>query len=220
MQSQAAGKKGKLDKDKAVIFAVVAVAAAITVAALVVAKGVWGQATYLGKVADKKDTALRQLKDNKAALGSLEEAYKKFDEQDPNLLGGRPNGTGEQDGSNSTLILDALPNKYDFPALAASLDKLLQGYRINDITGQDDALTYFGGTAPDGVLVEMPFSFSVNTNYDGFKELIGKFGRSIRPFQLTKIDLSGLNSDLKVVVEAKTFYQPERGLQITEEVVQ
>lgn len=219
MQNKQQGtKRAAVDKNQATIFAVVAVAAVITVGSLMVAKGLWSQSSYLGKVAGKKEAAVKQLEDNKVAVAALNEEYKKFDGQSPNLLGGNTTGTGPRDGSNSTLILDALPSEYDFPALAASLEKLLVGYTIEGITGSDDSLAQ--AEAASGTPIEMPFSFDVTTSYDGFKQLLGTFDKSVRPFSLVRLGLTGVNSDLKVTAEAKTYYQPSAGMEVTEEVVQ
>lgn len=219
MQNKQKGaKQAAVDKNQTTIFAVVAIASVITVGSLMVAKGLWSQSSYLGKVADKKEAAVKQLKDNKVAVASLTEAYNKFNEQSPNLLGGTTTGNGPRDGSNGTLILDALPNTYDFPALTSSLERLLVGYLIDGINGSDDSLAQ--ESMPAGVPVEMPFTFDVSTSYDGFKQLLDSFNKSIRPFNIVKLELSGVNSDLKVTVEAKSYYQPDAGLEITSEVVQ
>lgn len=217
MAVTANSKRLQLDKNKATIFAVVAVAAVVSVAALVIGRGLWNQTNYLGRVADKKEEAVRVLENNKDAVAELAETYKTFDERNPNLLGGDPAGNGERDGSNGALVLDSLPSKYDFPALTASVEKLLTGYTINNITGTDDNLAQAGATAD--APVEMPFSFIVVANYDGVKQLIDTFDRSIRPFKFKSLNLSGNNGSLTTTVNALTYYQPETGLKITEESV-
>lgn len=212
-------KKVQLDKNKTMIFAIVSVASVIAVGALVISKGIWSQASYLGKVADKKETALKQLQANKESVDTLKAAYETFINQNPNELGGNPAGTGELDGTNATLVLDALPSKYDFPALTSSVERLLAGHTINAITGQDDSQVQAAATSENGA-VEMPFGLDVTTTYDGFKQLVDFLNKSIRPFQIVKVELSGSNSKLQANVEAKTFYQPERGLKVEMETVQ
>lgn len=218
MQNSAkSSKQAAVDKNQATIFAVVAIASVITVGSIMIAKGLWTQSSYLGRVAGKKEAAVKQLESNKVAVSSLTEAYQQLNNQSPNLLGGTPDGLGPKDGSNSTLILDALPNTYDFPALASSLEKLLFGYNIENIGGSDDSIAQqeLGAGSP----VEIPFSFGVTTSYDGLKQLIDTFDKSIRPFQIVQLDVEGTNSDLKVNVQAKTYYQPDTGMQITTEAV-
>ncbi len=215
--NQKSSKRAAVDKNQTTIFALVAVASVITVGALMVSKGLWSQSAYLGKVADKKEIAVQQLEENKIAVAALEESYEKFDTQNPNLLGGTPEGTGPRDGSNSTLILDALPNTYDFPALTSSIEKLLFGYSIEGIGGSDDVVAQ--QEAAEGSPVEIPFSFDVTTSYTGFKDLLKTFDLSIRPFNLVRIELDGTNSLLEVGVNGKTYYQPDTGMKITSEVV-
>lgn len=217
MGENKSAKRIQVDKDKTRIFVIISIAAVITVASLMIAKGLWSHGNYLSKVASTKSTAKKQLEKNKAAVATLTEAYDAFVGQEPNLLSGSIDGTTDRDGDNGSLILDALPSKYDFPAVAASLEKLLSGYAINSITGTDDSAAQ-EATAGGGP-VEIPFSLSVGTNYDGLKRLTDAFNRSIRPFHIVGLELSGANATLDVTVQGKTFYQPESGLQITRKQV-
>lgn len=218
MKNDKGTKKSKVDKNKNTIFAVVAISSVVTVGALVTSKALWSQSSYYNKVADKKSVALKQLEENKKNIDKLTESYNKFnDEKVPNLLGGNPmGGDSVRDVPNSTLILDALPDKYDFPALVASLEKMLIGYRIDSIGGSDTSLSQ---SADTGAPVETPINFAVTTNYNGLTQLLSSFDRSIRPFHILKLDLSGANDALKISVDAKTYYQPETTVKITEEVV-
>lgn len=211
-------KREQVDKDKTMIFAIMSVAAIVTIGSLVIAKGFFSQGNYLRKVGAQKEEAVQQLEKNREAVQSLTEAYDAFAGQNPNLLGGDPGSTADRGGTNADLVLDALPSKYDFPALASSIERLLTGYDVQGIAGVDDSLTQQGaaGTGP----VEIPFTVEVRSDYDGFRELIGSFNKSIRPFHLSRLELTGSNASLNVSIQAKSFYQPEMGLQITEETVQ
>lgn len=217
MANNRSAKRVQVDKDKTRIFVMLSIAAVIAVASLVIAKGLWSQGNYLRKVSDMKSVAKRQLEDNKAAVATLTEAYDTFIGQEPNLLAGSLSGTTDRDGDNGTLVLDALPSKYDFPAVAASLEKLLAGYQITAITGTDDSGLQTEGMAGP---MEIPFSLGVSTNYDGFKQLADTFKRSIRPLHVVNLELSGSNSALNITMQGKTFYQPATGLHITEQQVQ
>ncbi|MFZ1323682.1 MAG: hypothetical protein WAQ57_00795 [Candidatus Saccharimonadales bacterium] len=210
-------KRVQVDRDKTMIFIVVAAASVVTVVALMVSRGFWSQANYLDRVASKKEKAVSQLKDNQAAATELKTSYDTFRGQNPNLIGGSPAGQGDRDGDNTKLILDALPSKYDFPALTASLEQLLFGYKINGIMGTDD--TVVQQTVVAGDKIEIPVSVDVTGNYDAIKDLIGKFDKSIRPFSITQLELRGSNAMLQANFRMKTYYEPEKGLEITEEVV-
>ena len=210
-------KKVQVDKAKATILGVVIAASMLSVFALVASKSYLAQANYLNKVAGEKEKAVKQLKANEAAVSTLVASYKSFSDQNPNLLGGVKTGNGDKDGDNARLVLDALPSKYDFPALATSLEKLLTGYTINTISGSDDNITQSQGENSE--LVEMPFTVDVGTDYKGMQALLTTFEKSIRPFQIMNIELNGTNTKLQSTITAKTFYQPEKDLRITTKVV-
>lgn len=211
-------KHKQVDKTQTMILGIVIAASIVTVFALVAAKSFLGQAIYLGRVASGKEKALNQLIENENAVKSLVTSYKSFASQDPNLIGGKSNGEGGRDGDNGRLVLDALPSKYDFPALTTSLEKMLSGYTIGSITGSDDSIAQEENAAVVAP-VDMPFSINVTADYTGLQNLLGSFEKSIRPFQITKLSVSGTNSELKIDMSAKTFYQPEKSLKIENEVV-
>jgi hypothetical protein len=210
-------KHVQVDKDKTRIFVTISVAALVTVASLVIARGYWSRGNYLSKVIGDQEMALQTLEQNQAAVDTLETAYESFESQNPNLLAGTPDGAGERDGDNATLVLDALPSKYDFPALASSLERMLAGRSITSISGADDSTNQAGVVG--GGPVDMPFAFGIRTTYDSFKQLINDFNVSIRPFYFNTINLRGSNESLSVDASGKTFYQPEQGVQITESEV-
>ncbi|MDQ3065287.1 MAG: hypothetical protein M3Q36_03380 [bacterium] len=231
-------KKAKVDSGKTVIFAVVTIASILVVGLMMVSKGLWSQASYMGRVADKKEMAVQQLEANKSAIDALKASYLTFVSQNPNLLGGNLDNDSDRDGTNATLVLDALPSKYDFPAVASSLEKLLFGYEINSVSGAATQVVAAAAPAPATTdttaaagtpvavapvvpvgPVEIPFSFEVTTDYAGFRKLIDSFKRSIRPFHITKVELNGTNAELDVMVEGKTYYQQEGGLKIVSEDV-
>lgn len=210
-------KRMQVNKAQATMLALVIGASIVTVFALVASKSFFNQAKYLNKVATEKEKAVTQLKSNKDAVSKLVASYKSFAGQNPNLLGGSPNTNGDHDGDNGRLVLDALPSKYDFPALTTSLEKLLTGYTITSINGTDDGVAQStgGATAP----VPIPFSLTVGSDYPGIQKLITTFERSIRPFQVQTITLSGDNTQLTAVINAQTFYQPEKNLKIGTTVI-
>lgn len=235
-------KRVQVDKAQALMLAIVVGASLITVFSLVASRAFFAQARYLDRVATKKEAAVKQLKANKAAVSTLVTSYKAFAEQNPNLIGGNTDGTAERDGDNARLVLDALPSKYDFPALATSLEKLLTGYAINEISGSDESAAQdqasgiattdttteavtpeIVDTVPGGAgsvtLVEMPFTIAATSDYAGIQRMFTTFEKSIRPFQVKSIELTGTNAKLKAVVTAQTFYQPEKDLTITTEDV-
>ncbi|MCX6727482.1 MAG: hypothetical protein NTX11_01550 [Candidatus Saccharibacteria bacterium] len=218
---QNSAKRVQVTKAQATAIATIAGAVFITVFSLVSSKSLWTQRAYQARVIDKKEKARVQLEDNINAVSGLVTSYKNFISNPTNLLGGSPSGTGEKDGDNARLILDALPSKYDFPALTTSLEKLLvdRKFKIDGITGTDDELAQAKAAAGDSKTVEMPFQVSVTGNGTSIQDLLVVLEKSIRPFQATKLTLKGGTADLKLVLDAKTYYQPEKTLNIKQETV-
>lgn len=219
---QNSAKRIQVTKAQATVIATVAVAVFVTVFSLVSSKSLWTQRAYQARVIDKKEKARVQLQDNLSAVDGLVTSYKNFTTNPTNLLGGNPSGTGEKDGDNARLILDALPSKYDFPALTTSLEKLLvdRKFKIDGITGVDDELAQSKAASGVSKPIEMPFQISVTGNDVSVQDLLTVLEKSIRPFQSTKLSLTGSSGDLELVLDAKTYYQPEKTVNIKLENVQ
>ncbi|MBI1856808.1 hypothetical protein HY003_00730 [Candidatus Saccharibacteria bacterium] len=215
-------KRLQIDKANSAVVIATAVAVFIAVFSLFASKALLSKRSYQGRVIDGKEKAVKQLKDNLVARDGLVSAYKQFVEAPTNILGGNPNGTGEKDGDNARLILDALPSKYDYPALASSLEKILtdKSFVFKSITGSDDEIVQQKNpSSPEPEVVDMPFEITVGSTYNAAPSLILLFENSIRPFQIQKLSLSGTNADLATVIKAKTFYLPEKNLNIGTKVV-
>jgi hypothetical protein len=212
-----------INKANAQMVAVVAVASFITVFCLVASKAVLSQNQYQGRVSKAKEKAHQQLQKNIKAFDSLVVSYKAFDGTSTNVIGGNASGTGDNDGSNSKLILDALPSTYDFPALTSSLEKILhdQSLKIGSITGTDDQINQQSNSessSPQPIAV--PFSFTVNNaNYSSVQQLIAKLQVSIRPIQVDKLTISGGANNMTLTVNGHTYFQPAKSLSITKQVV-
>ncbi|HSH55223.1 MAG TPA: type 4a pilus biogenesis protein PilO [Candidatus Limnocylindrales bacterium] len=221
-QGNASLKRIGLNQTNARIVLVTAAAAFLVMFFLVASYALFGQLRYQNKVIGVKKTAVKQLKMNLEARDSLVRSYEAFVSTPQNLIGGQPSGGGPQDGSNAKLVLDALPSKYDFPALTTSLEQLAleEQLRIQSITGTDDEVTQ-GSAQASGTPapVEMPFEFSVAGDYNKVQSLIAKLEQSIRPIQVQTTKISGDQNDLTLTVNAKTFYQPEKTLNIATKVV-
>ena len=220
---QISTKRLAISKANAQVVVIVAVASFITVFCLVAAKTVFSQNVYQAKVVTDKQTALNQLKQNITTYSKLATAYNAFDSTATNVIGGTAAGTGNNDGPNSRIILDALPSNYDFPALTSSIEQILDnsGLKVSNITGTDDQLNQQGNTSsPNPQPVSMPFGFTVtNANYAAIGQLVTKLQQSIRPIQIDTIELSGGVNDMTLTIGAHTYYQPAKSVSITKKVV-
>lgn len=216
-------KRALITKANSTMVAATAVAAFLVVFAGVASKALISQAAYQNRVISVKKKALSTLKGDISAVDSLKASYQTFVSTPQNVLGGNPTGTGPLDGDNAKIVLDALPSKYDFPALATSIQKLVtgQGLTIQGVSGTDDEATQAANsssTTPKPI--SMPFQVRVSGSYAGVKGLLDAFERSIRPIQVKKIEIDGAKSGtLTATIDAQTFYQPQKNLNIETEVV-
>jgi len=183
------------------------------------------QMIYQNRVISERKKALQIAEDSIVASEQLKVSYDAFLNTPQNLLGGNPAGSGDRDGNNAKIVLDALPAHYDFPALATSIEKLVndKGLTFVSMTGTDDALMQQENvSSASPAPIEMPFEFSVRGSYTAVQALVDDLERSIRPFQVTKVDVSadGDGGDVTIKISAKTFFQPAKNLNVKEEVVQ
>lgn len=208
-------KHVQVDKANAMVVILVSSAAFIATFSLVASKALISQRAYQVKIIKEKTATRNQLDANLQAVKPLAESYKTFVEKPINVIGGIPNGAGNNDGDNAKIVLDALPSKYDFPAVVSSLEKLLKSdqFRLESIKGTDDELNQQVPTANG--LIEIPFEATVVGTYAGAKEAISLFERSIRPFQIDTLTISGGDTDMNLKVVGKTYYQPEKSLKIS-----
>lgn len=220
--AKVSSKHVQIDKANASMVTAIAISTFLVVFSLVSVKALISQRNYQARVISKKEAARDQLKKNIEASDDLIVAYKAFVGSPANVLGGNPKGTGEKDGDNARIILDALPSKYDYPALTTSIEKLItkNGLKIDTISGTDEQLTQqsnVSSSKPEPV--KMPFEVSVGGGYDKIKNIVSIFDRSIRPFSFTKLTLTADGKNLQLEISANTFYQPAKNLDLGKEIV-
>jgi hypothetical protein len=216
-------KRVLIDKANVTVVITVSIAAFITIFSLVATKALLSQRSYQSRVIEKREQARNQLIDNIKAADTLTTSYQAFVSNPQNVIGGSATGAGERDGDNARIVLDALPSKYDFPALTTSLEKLIKGQNLTiaSITGVDDESNQLNTeSSATPVAVEMPFMVSVNGSYEGIQGLIGVFERSIRPFSINQLEFkAGQGSEISLDIDAKTYYLPEKSFEFKSEVV-
>ena len=216
------GKRLQIKDANSRMVLIVAVSAVLLVFALMSAKVLIGEISYTTRVLSAKDKAASQLEKNLQTSQDLIAQYKIFAESSQNVLGGSANGAGPLDGPNDRIVLDSLPSKYDFPGLVSSLEKVIKarGAQIQTISGTDDEVANSGNdTSPNPKPISMSFSFDASGNYQQMKDIINDFQRSIRPFKITKITLTGSNNNMVMNVQAETYFQPGKSLEIEKKEV-
>lgn len=211
----------QINKANSNMVVIISVAAFVVVFSLVASRALLEKSSYQRRVINAKQKASTTLKQNVKAANSLQVSYKAFVSNPDNIIGGNPSGTGDSDGDNAKITLDALPSQYDFPALTSSLEKILSknSFKIESIVGTDDEVAQQNSQTATPKPIEMPFTFGVGANLGTTKDLLDILHRSIRPIIVDSIDITGNNSDLKLNITAKTYYQPALNLKIQTEVV-
>ena len=220
-------KQLKINKANTNVIILISIASAVIVFSVVSSRALMTQRAYQGRVIKRKEQARDQLKSNNDSVKKLSASYETFVNQNTNIIGGLKDGKGDRDGDNAKIILDALPSQYDFPALASSLEKILNinGIKITGINGTDDELNQLkpkaqtGLAQSSGTAVLIPFSISVGGSYQNVQLVIDTLQRSIRPIQILDMTLSGSDNDMSLTVNAKTYYQPSKTLTIKTEVI-
>ncbi|MCA9327143.1 type 4a pilus biogenesis protein PilO [Candidatus Saccharibacteria bacterium] len=216
-------RRALIDKANTMVVIVVSAATFLTVFSLVATKTLISQAQYQNRVIAAKKEARDTLKNDLDAVKDLKTSYEAFLETTQNVIGGNPEGTGQQDGDNAKIVLDALPSSYDFPALVTSLESLVasQGVSIKSISGIDEEASQAANDASSAPQpVAMPFTLSVSGNYESIQKAISALERSIRPIQLKSVEVAGNQADLTLTIDAQTYYQPAKSLKINTKVVE
>lgn len=218
-----ATKRGQIDRANSRVVIAAGVAAFVVIFCGVASRTLISQASYQNRIISAKRAAVNQLKTDVDSSKTLRTAYDEFNGAQTNVLGGSATGTGALDGTNTTIVLDALPSNYDFPALATSLEKLMvaNGLTIVGIGGTDDEVAQAknqSSSTPQPIV--MPFQVSVGGDYAHIQALVSTFEHSIRPIQIQTLKLSGDQSALTLNITAQTFYQPAKSLNITTKVIQ
>jgi hypothetical protein len=211
--AESSQKRVLIDKANQSMFVMIASVAALVVFSGVSTRSLLKQSSHRAKVITAKKIAANTLAANDSEIGKLIDSYKVFESSPESVI--------RTTDKNSKIILDALPPKYDFPALASSLEKILTdgGYGITGISGTDNELSITDTLTPNPAPIEMPFTLSVSGNYDKVKGLLGDLERSIRPIYVSSVSLSGTETDAKLNVVAKTYYQPGKNLSITKKAI-
>ncbi len=67
--------------------------------------------------------------------------------------------------------------------------------------------------------VEIPFTVGITTSTSNTKQLLSLFEKSIRPMQISKLSLKGESNGVKVSVDGKTYFQPQKKFNVKVEKV-
>lgn len=211
------GKHLKIDQANSTIMAVVAVASIITIFSLVSVKALLAQASHQRHVLNATNDAVKLQKKNLDIAKNLQTPFASFNESTPNIIGGAAdnNSTGPIDGDNARIALDALPSQYDFPALISSLEKILlkNGITTPSVTGTDQSDTLSSDPTASPLPTLVTVTVGGISSYQAVQSFINDLEHSIRPFDVTTLELSGNESSMQLTLGVNTYYLQAKNLE-------
>lgn len=209
-------KHMQIDKSQSKMLIVIAAATVIVVFGLFATKAMIVKGMYQRRALHARRDVAARLKTNYNSANTLFNQYKVFAEGNPNILGGSIGGQSNLDGDNARIVLDALPSTYDAPALASSLEKVLTGRNItiSTLSVIDDPTTNLDAPQADPQYKPITFSFAGSTSFANAAQLLQDFERSIRPFDISTLEISGSDTNLRLNASMKTYFQPAKSLDL------
>jgi hypothetical protein len=215
-------KRAQVIKAQSTVLATIVIATAVTIFCLMSAKALLSQAAYQRKVINANHAASKQLQDNVTAAKMLVTQYNGVFEGGSanNIIGGK-NDTSQSavppNGDNSRIVLDALPSQYDFPALVSSLSLILNRDNITNqsVNGTDQSATIINAASTNPQPQQIQLTVAGTASVAAVQAFIKDLEHSIRPFDVTKLQLSGPQDQLAFSLSVNTYYQPAKSLSFT-----
>jgi hypothetical protein len=213
-------KRKIINKANSIIVIAISLTIFISIFSLFSFRALYSQSRYNSRVVNEKEKTLEQINQNARNIAVLSEAYTAFINESINILGGNPNGFGPLDGNNKKLVFDSLPTEYNFTGLSSSIEKILKdgGYAIDQLGGREDA-TQSNSVSTNTSASPVSYSFGTTSTPDGSKRLLETLERSIRPFDVRRVDIIVNGSNLRMTVGLTTYYAPEKSFEVTTKVV-
>ncbi len=198
-------KRQLIKKSSAAIVLAMAATAFIVAFSLVTVNFLWGLSQHNNRIISEKSEASRVLKENVENIEQLQLNFNVFEAGD----------------TKSETILDALPSKYDFPALATTMESLVQrsGLVLESFSGDDEEESAIQSqTQPRPVEIE--FTLQVSGSYEDVKKLISNMENTIRPMKIVSMEMKGVDSNMNVSIKTITYYQPATSLEVETRTVE
>lgn len=209
---QLSNKHRLIDKANTYLVVSSAFATAVVIFSIFASIELINKISYQNQVIGYREEARDQLESNLQSVDLLQASYSAFEDTPESII-----GTADK---NSKVILDALPSKYDFPAFATSLESIIKGagLTIDTITGTDQEVEA-SNSSINPQPIDIPFDISANGNYENVQRLVKDLERSIRPFKIDTLQISGDGDDLTVTITGVSYYQPTKEIGINNQVV-
>lgn len=171
---------------------------------------------FNNKIIDAKYKATTTLTNN---LSNAEELRKNIDGLVASLE--LDSVKTNKDDPNTKSVLDALPTSFDPAALATSLQQVILGRSGVSV----ESIVVPTQTAGENIETtdptpqEMKFSVVVSAPYDKVVNLVRDMERTIRPIKINSVSMNGSDQSLRVTIDATTYYQPSRSVELKKEAL-
>ncbi len=216
-------KRQQIASSNKTMFIWVAAASVLVAFAIVISIFLVKQIIFVERVLIEKNKTIGTLDENLKTANALDTNVKKL-RADKNLTLAR---SGASD-NNLDVIIDAMPYAADDVALGSSLQSvLLTGASIESLTIEttnsdtvSESSVNLVGLAQVGDAQPMVFSFKATGSGDQLKAILDRLNRSIRPINITSIQVEAAGADnLTATIQAVTYYQPLKTVELTSKVV-
>ncbi len=202
------------------MFIWVAIAAVITSFAIVGVQFLFQQWSFNNKVISAKYLASSTLDKNLKNVSLLKQNINE-------LVGSTDLATSRNADSENNLqvILDALPTQSDVTGLATSLQKVIapqSGVSLESVSVPSDASAIDLATTSTlvGGPIEQPYTVVVSGSYQSIQIFLQNLEKTIRPMNVTGLNVSGSDTSLRATIDFTAYYQPNKVVTITKKAIQ
>lgn len=224
-------KRSQIAQANRTMFIWIAIASALVGTALVVSIFLFQKLTYGEKVLAEKQTTVRTLDGNLAAIETLKSEVRALDASSE-LLSVKANDSDQA----LQVVLDALPSEANSLALGASLqnrllsgiegDYTLESLQVSPVDGveviADESSMVDASTATEGSSSadnKITFRISIKGEQGALKQVLRNLERSIRTIIVSNLSIETQGGSIVMSLDGHAFYQPVTTRELTEKVV-
>jgi len=220
-------KRTQIAKANRTMFLWIAAASALVGFAVVVSIFMIQKVVFNERVLGEKQETVSRLQNNNKVISQLKDSIRVLDTNQA-LMSVKAN----ENDQAIQVILDALPSEANSLALGASLqNKLLSNIpdlsvlalQVDPVVGVE-LLSEDGSAAPvDGSDSNtISFQFSVTGSEAALKQVLNNLERSIRTMNVVNVRIEGGGSGKPstMYVQARTFYEPKKTIELQEKKVE
>lgn len=216
-------KRQQIASSNKAMFVWVAGASVLVAFAIVISIFLVKQIIFTERILVEKGKTVQTLSDNIKAADDLDKSVKKL-RADKKLTVVRSSSSD----NNLDVVIDAMPYAADEENFAASLqsalltDVSIDNIKVNPTSGSDTSSVVVDTTTLEQVGDSQPitFSFKATGNSERLEDLFDRLNRSIRPIKILTLQLESAGAGkLSASVQAATYYQPKKTLELQEKTI-